>query len=105
MHAADADWTESFSRTLEAYRSAACKELEAFTFSTPEVQAELERFVSAKIDFTTKTDEVERLSEKYNIRGLPLIVFYDSQGNLVASERVIGFIDKDEMLGILERIE
>ncbi len=84
---------------------AACKELEAFTFSTPEVQGELERFVSAKIDFTTKTGEVERLSGKYNIRGLPLIVFYDSQGNLVESERVIGFIDKDKMLGILQGVE
>lgn len=83
----------------------ACKELEAFTFSTPEVQTELERFVSAKIDFTTKTDEVKRLSGKYNIRGLPLIVFYDSRGELVDSERVIGFIDRDRMLEILEGID
>jgi len=29
MHAADADWTESFSNALEAYRSVACKELDA----------------------------------------------------------------------------
>ena len=28
MHAADADWTESFSNALEAYRCAACKELD-----------------------------------------------------------------------------
>lgn len=28
MHAADAEWTESFSNALEAYRSAACKELD-----------------------------------------------------------------------------
>ena len=28
MHAADADWTESFSNALEAYRSVACKELD-----------------------------------------------------------------------------
>jgi hypothetical protein len=28
MHAADADWTESFSNALEAYRSAACQELD-----------------------------------------------------------------------------
>lgn len=29
IHAADADWTESFSNALEVYRSAACKELDA----------------------------------------------------------------------------
>jgi hypothetical protein len=28
MHAADADWTESFSNALEAYRSVACEELD-----------------------------------------------------------------------------
>jgi hypothetical protein len=28
MHAADADWIESFSNALEAYRSAACEELD-----------------------------------------------------------------------------
>lgn len=84
---------------------AACKELEAFTFSAPEVQTELQRFVSAKIDFTNRTDEVRRLSEKYNIRGLPLIVFYDSRGNLVEDQRVIGFIDEDEMMAILRGID
>lgn len=29
IHDADADWTDSFSNALEAYRSAACKELDA----------------------------------------------------------------------------
>ena len=29
MRAADADWSEGFSHSLEAYRSAACKELDA----------------------------------------------------------------------------
>lgn len=28
VHAADADWTKSFSNALEAYRSAACQELD-----------------------------------------------------------------------------
>jgi len=84
----------------------ACKELEAFTFSDPEVQAELKaRFVSAKIDCTEETEDVKRLFEKYNVRGLPLIVFYDSRGELLADERVIGFIDKDEMLAILRGID
>jgi thiol:disulfide interchange protein DsbD len=84
----------------------ACKELEAFTFSDPDVQAELNaRFVSAKIDCTEKTEEVERLFDKYGVRGLPTIVFYDSQGNLVEDERIIGFKDKDEMLEILRGID
>jgi hypothetical protein len=29
VHATDADWTESFKSALEAYRSAACKQLDA----------------------------------------------------------------------------
>jgi hypothetical protein len=35
MRAADADWTESFSNALEAYRSAACKELDASLAALP----------------------------------------------------------------------
>jgi thiol:disulfide interchange protein DsbD len=116
---AGVDWlhdeTEALARAAEegkpviidftAEWCAACKELSAFTFSAPEVQAELKRFVSAKIDFTTKTEEVERLSEKYDVKGLPLVVFYDSSGRLVEGQRVIGFIDKDQMLAILQGID
>jgi hypothetical protein len=47
IHAADADWTESFSTALEVYRSAACKELDASLAALalpPETPSALEAF-------------------------------------------------------------
>lgn len=54
---------------------AACKELDVHTFSNPEVQREVaEKYVPLKIDATDTTDEVERLTTKYAVPGLPTVL-------------------------------
>jgi thiol:disulfide interchange protein DsbD len=61
---------------------AACKEIEKNTFPDPRVQDAAARFVAVKMDLTNDSDPaVERAYETFGIRGLPVLLLYDSQGN------------------------
>ena len=56
---------------------AACKELDAHTFSDPQVQREVaEQFVPLKVDATKSTDEIDRLTDKYGVPGLPTVLMF-----------------------------
>lgn len=74
---------------------AACKELEAKTFQDPAVITELQKLLLARIDFT-EPDEV--LSERYNIQGLPAVLFLDAEGKEIPNSRVSGFMGPEEFL-------
>jgi len=81
---------------------AACKELEVLTFSNPLVQAELEKIALARLDFTNPNDE---LSEKYNIAGLPCILFLRTDGSEIENSRITGFLSADDFLQHLAQIK
>ena len=80
---------------------AACNELDHKTFSDQEVIDRLENYVTVKLDFSTKSDEV--LTEKYKIVGLPVVIFMDAQSNIY--ERIEGFVKPEEMLKIIDKVE
>jgi len=81
---------------------AACKKLERETFIAPEVIQLSESFVCIRIDCTDAAQpEVRRLQKKYGIKGLPTLIFTDSQGNMLPERSVTEFV-KPEIL--LERM-
>ena len=90
---------------LDFYASwcAACKELDHETYANPAVAAKLADYVNVKLDFTRSSETTKVLTEKYQIPGLPVVIFMDSQGNIL--KRISGFVDAKKMLNILEEIE
>ena len=76
-----------------------CLELDRKTFTDPEVIAVAERFVRLKVDLTQfDSPEAEALRKKYEIAGVPTIVFLDSNGEEVLSSRVVGYLPPDRFL-------
>ena len=90
---------------LDFYASwcAACKELDHKTYADPEVAAKLDDYVSVKLDFTRSSETTEALTQKYQIPGLPVVIFMDANGTVL--KRFTGFVGAEEMLGILDDIE
>jgi thiol:disulfide interchange protein DsbD len=82
-----------------------CKELDHLTFSQPEVIDASKRIVPLKADLTQHgSPEVRALRKKFDIRGVPTIVFIDAMGNERANLRAVEFIDKEEFLSRLNKL-
>lgn len=82
-----------------------CKELDHLTFSQPEVVDASKNMVTLKADLTQHgSPEVRELRKKFDIRGVPTIVFIDATGRERANLRAVEFIDKTEFLSRLSKL-
>lgn len=82
-----------------------CKELEHQTFNQPEVIDASKGFVSLRADLTQHgSPEVRELRRKFDIRGVPTIIFIDATGRERANLRAVEFIDKDEFLSRINKL-
>lgn len=81
-----------------------CKELDALTFSAPEVIDESKNFITLKADMTKSlAPEVSALREKYKIVGVPTVLILNSNGEEV--NRITGFVNAEEFLKILQSVQ
>jgi thiol:disulfide interchange protein DsbD len=81
-----------------------CKELDKLTFSQPEVIAASRSFVMLKVDLTSSGDEkVKAFYKKFNVRGVPTLIFLKPDGTEIAELRGTGFEPKDVFLGKMNK--
>jgi thiol:disulfide interchange protein DsbD len=83
---------------------AACKELDANTYTSPEVLAESHRFVSIKVDGTDDDELTATLQNQFNVTGLPTVAFIDPMGKVLTSPRVTGFMPAEEFLREMQKV-
>ncbi len=79
----------------------ACNELDNHTFSDQRVVDRLEEYITVKLDFSANSDKT--LTDKYSIRGLPVVIFMDAQGKIY--ERIEKFVKPEKMLEIIDEVE
>jgi thiol:disulfide interchange protein DsbD len=78
-----------------------CKEMEAYTFSDPKVQAALGGMTLLKADVTANSLADRELLKRFRLFGPPGIVFFDASGREIPGLRVIGFQGADRFLETL----
>jgi len=83
----------------------ACKEFEHYTFSAPIVIDALKDTVLIQIDLTdtSSTTSVE-LMDKFQVFGLPSILFFNKQGEELTQNRVTGFMDAKDFSALVNNI-
>ncbi|MCF7886184.1 MAG: thioredoxin family protein [Candidatus Marinimicrobia bacterium] len=70
-----------------------CKELEEITFKAPQVVEKSKKFHLFKVDLTNRNSEkVENIREKFDIKGLPTVIFINSEGQERRDLRIFGFV-------------
>ena len=83
-----------------------CLELDRMTFTNEQVIGEMQKFRLLKVDLTNfDSPESEEVRQRYNIAGVPTIVFIDERGDEYNPIRVVGFINANEMLDRVERMQ
>ncbi|MGH9262509.1 MAG: thioredoxin family protein, partial [Acidimicrobiales bacterium] len=78
-----------------------CKEMEAFTFSDPKVQAALAGMTLLQVDVTANSPADRELLKRFRLFGPPGIIFFDASGREIPGLRVIGFQGADRFLETL----
>lgn len=79
-----------------------CHEMERTTFANPTVQSEAARFDMLRADITQETDTTSALVDRFDVHGVPTVIFVDSAGNEV--HRLVGYVAADEMLTVMRDI-
>ena len=80
-----------------------CRELDAYVFSQPQVQAALSPYSLIKVDVTSDGDEEKTLLKRFDLFGPPSILFFDRHGREIESQRVYGYMSKNQFIAHLEK--
>ncbi|NIS38300.1 thioredoxin fold domain-containing protein, partial [Candidatus Saccharibacteria bacterium] len=82
-----------------------CKELDQFTFSDSRVIELSKNFTMIKADLTkSQSPEVKALQKKYEIKGVPTLVFLNRKGKEIEETRVVNYIKADQFLSIMKNV-
>jgi thiol:disulfide interchange protein DsbD len=84
-----------------------CKELDQLTFTHSEVKKEAERFVALKLDLTTNNPDSEagRARQRFDIIGVPTVIFLDPSGKERTDLRLTGFEKPAPFVARMRQIE
>ena len=72
---------------------AQCKELDEYTYTDPEIVELSESLNNIKIDLTKENSSI---TEKYDIKGLPVVIFMNESGEEYKDLRVTGFLNPED---------
>jgi thiol:disulfide interchange protein DsbD len=85
---------------------APCRELEEITFHDAEVVKKAQKdFVMIKVDVTLGGNPLyERLLRQFAVKGVPTVVFLDSEGKEIEELRLVDFLPPDQFLGRINQV-
>jgi len=76
-----------------------CHELDQFTYSDPKVVEALKHFRKVKVDATSAdSEETSEVIRRFDVFGVPTVVFLDRKGQEVSDLRMNGFVPPEEFL-------
>lgn len=70
----------------------ACKEFEHITFADAGVKTEMAKIRLLRIDVTKATAEDQQVLDKFNVLGLPTLLFFAPNGSELTKSRITGFM-------------
>jgi len=82
-----------------------CKEMEAYTFTDSRVKQSLAGFVLLQADVTQNSADDKALLAKFNLIGPPAILFFGTDREESAAQRVIGYQDADTFIETLRQVK
>lgn len=83
----------------------ACLEMEKLTFTDPAVKARMQDIVLLQADVTDNTADDKALLKQFSLFGPPGIIFFNSEGQVLRTPRVIGFQSPEKFLQALRQLD
>ncbi len=81
-----------------------CKEMEAFTFTKPNVVQRMDQLLLLQADVTANNPEDRALLKRFKLFGPPGIIFFEPGGRERKDVRVVGFQEANRFAANLDRV-
>jgi len=81
-----------------------CRAMDSKVFTAPEVIALSRQFLAVRLDLTRRQPQQDDILRRYGIKGVPSLLFFDTQGKEVRSLRVEEYVDKKELLERMKKL-
>jgi thioredoxin:protein disulfide reductase len=81
-----------------------CRELDKAVFRDKEVVALSEKFVVMRLDLTTQQENQDKILKKYQVIGVPTIIFINKDGKEERNLRIESFVGKSKFLSAMEHL-
>jgi len=81
-----------------------CRAMDSKVFTDHEVVELSRQFVALRLDLTRRQPHQDEILHRYGIKGVPSILFFDTEGKEVKSLRVEEFLDKKEILQRMKKL-
>jgi thiol:disulfide interchange protein DsbD len=81
-----------------------CRALDKRVFTDPEVIALSRKFLTVRLDLTRRQPHQDKILRRYDVKGVPTILFFEAKGNEVRSLRVEEYMDKEEILKRMKKL-
>ena len=82
---------------------APCKQLDRETFADDKVVQRAKEFTMIKVDCTTPDEATRQFMRRYNVAGMPTLIFLSRSGSELSNLREIGFVNADRFLNSMEK--
>ncbi|MBE2895864.1 protein-disulfide reductase DsbD [Pasteurellaceae bacterium HPA106] len=83
----------------------ACKEFDKYTFPDAAVRAQFDNMLLLRADLTKTNAKNRTLMEKFQVLGLPTILFFSPQGQELTAARVSGFMPPEQFAEHLSQLK
>lgn len=81
-----------------------CRAMDSKVFTDPKVVELSRQFLTVRLDLTRRQPHQDEILRRYGIKGVPTILFFDTQGKEVRSLRVEEYINKEEILRRMKKL-
>src|SRR5262249_35337995 len=82
-----------------------CQEMEHVTYRDPQIIEASRSFIMVKVDVThVRSTQAQKLIKEYDVSGIPTLIFLDSQGDEIKTERWVGYLGPADFLERLQRL-
>ncbi|MBN2411827.1 thioredoxin fold domain-containing protein [candidate division KSB1 bacterium] len=112
----DINWIHPGNETIESYINnekpvfidfyadwcAPCKQLDNKTFSDADVVEKAKLFTMIKIDCTVPDKATQEIMSKYNVSGMPTLIFISKTGRVLTNLTEIGFVDAKQFISSMD---
>lgn len=76
----------------------ACRKLSKETLSNKNVSQVLSDFVLIKIDSSKTSEKLQLIEKRFNVKGLPTLIFLNEMGHIIPPSPVVGFVKPADLL-------